>query len=96
MTRKKRLQQKKRLYRDTQEIARHVIHDPKRRRARFMCQVNEWARINKYKPGIVMFTLQYFYSVDKMVERVVCINFNTCKRFMETGGKEVVCDYEHE
>lgn len=96
MTKKKRIQQKKHLYRDIQELARHVILDPKRRRARFMCQINECARRHKYNPGIIMFTSQYFYSVDKMEERVVGIGINTCKRFLETGGEEVVRCCEHE
>ena len=74
MSRKKRLQQKKHLYRDTQEIARHVIHDPKRRRARFMYQIKDLSRKTNIGYTVAMTAAQYLYSVDAAVGRIVGIN----------------------
>ena len=94
MSKKKNLQQKKHLCRDTQEIARHVIDSPKRRRTRFICQVHKVARVTKYKPGIVMVALQCLYSVDKMQERIFGIGSNSCKQLLDSMGSKEVRKHE--
>lgn len=95
MTRKKRLKQKKHLYRDTQELARYVIHDPKRRRARFICQVNECARVNEFSRDVVMDSVQYLCAIDKVV-RSAWNWVATCERLLKTKRhKTESCD-KHE
>lgn len=94
MTKKKKLQRKKHLYRKTQVVARHVVRDPKRRRARFICQINECSRINEFHTGTIMCAVQYLCSVEDIVRRIdYKPTITICERFLKSKRKEMEnCD----